>query len=255
MKTTNPFIAAFYFLTSLPVTRKEVPFEAVARGLWTFPFIGVCIGIFLSLVSIPGSLVLPPLLLPGVILLIWVWITGALHLDGFIDCCDGLLAPKTKEERLLILKDVATGSFGVVGAILLLLIKFLALASISIHMLPIILVMSATAGRSAILYVMFRFPYAREKGLGKIFKSSITLRDIIISLAVLSGIAGICFFFYSRTFIGFILIGSALICCEVFGFWVLKRIPGFTGDVYGAACELVETVTLVTAAAALKVVI
>jgi adenosylcobinamide-GDP ribazoletransferase len=252
MKRAHPLIAALYFLTRLPVTKKKIPWEDVAGGLWAFPFAGLIIGIALSLASILIHAFFPPALGSALILLCWVWITGALHIDGLIDCCDALLAPKTAKERLEILKDVSTGSFGVAGAVLFLIIKYGAIASIMPGALLIVLPLSAVTGRSAMLYVMYRFPYARKTGLGKVFKDRVRLKDIVLSLAVLLSISITVFLFPCPFYLGFASLPAALLLCELFGRWVLKRIPGFTGDVYGATCEIVETAILIFATVVLK---
>jgi len=51
-------------------------------------------------------------------------LTGALHLDGFLDACDGLLGGYTPESRLEIMRDERLGAFALAGGVLLLLIKF-----------------------------------------------------------------------------------------------------------------------------------
>ena len=41
-----------------------------------------------------------------------IGLTGALHVDGFCDLCDGLFGGQTAEERLRIMKDPHLGTFG-----------------------------------------------------------------------------------------------------------------------------------------------
>jgi adenosylcobinamide-GDP ribazoletransferase len=253
MKKIPSLIAAFSFLTSIPLPGGKVSLEDAARGLWAFPFAGLFIGGLLYGLALLSSPFLSPLLLSGVLLCCWVWVTGGLHLDGYIDCCDALLASVSKERRLDILKDVATGSFGVTGAVILLLLKFSVLASIAPQFLPAVLLVSAVTGRTALLYVIFRFPYARQKGLGRIFKDTITIRDLLIAAFVLCASALGFLFFHCPVYTGFIMAAAALMWSELFGRWVLSRIPGLTGDVYGASCELAEVVSLVTGAVVLGV--
>jgi cobalamin synthase len=45
-------------------------------------------------------------------------ITGALHLDGYLDCCDALFASVSTERRREILKDPRHGTFAFAGGIL-----------------------------------------------------------------------------------------------------------------------------------------
>lgn len=51
-------------------------------------------------------------------------ITGMLHLDGFMDVCDAILSRRSKEEKLRILKDSATGAFAVIPLVILFFLQF-----------------------------------------------------------------------------------------------------------------------------------
>ncbi len=56
--------------------------------------------------------------------------TGAFHEDGFADCCDAFGGGWTKEKILTIMKDSRLGTFGVIGLISILAVKFLLLKEI-----------------------------------------------------------------------------------------------------------------------------
>src|SRR5262245_5673233 len=104
------FLVALAFLTVLPVRFKMLPPpETMARARFWFPAIGVLLGFGLGLFA--GALAPPdrPVLAAFFIVAAWVGITGALHLDGFCDLCDGLFGGASSEERLLILKDPHVG--------------------------------------------------------------------------------------------------------------------------------------------------
>ncbi|NIQ96184.1 MAG: adenosylcobinamide-GDP ribazoletransferase, partial [Desulfuromonadales bacterium] len=51
--------------------------------------------------------------------------TGALHLDGIADLIDGLAGGKDKQSVLHIMKDSRVGAIGVVGLVMVLLLKYL----------------------------------------------------------------------------------------------------------------------------------
>ena len=61
------------------------------------------------------------------VLVVWVGLTGMLHLDGFMDACDGLLPPRDPARRLEIMKDSRVGAMGLVTVACLLLVKTAAL--------------------------------------------------------------------------------------------------------------------------------
>jgi adenosylcobinamide-GDP ribazoletransferase len=68
-----------------------------------------------------------PLIGDTLILIVWIWLSGGLHLDGFADSVDGFLGGHNKEGILNIMKDSATGAKGVVALVSLLLLKFVLL--------------------------------------------------------------------------------------------------------------------------------
>src|SRR5262245_32285816 len=126
------FLVALAFLTILPVRFRTPPGPAeVARsGLW-YPVVGGLLGAALG--GWTALLMLwdrPPQVSAFLVLLAWVVLTGALHLDGFCDLCDGLFGGRTPEDRLRILKDPHLGTFGLAGGVLLLLGKFVLLGEL-----------------------------------------------------------------------------------------------------------------------------
>ena len=58
------------------------------------------------------------------LLTLWAALSGGLHLDGWADCCDGLLNASAPARRLEIMKDPRLGTFGGAGLVLLLLAKY-----------------------------------------------------------------------------------------------------------------------------------
>src|SRR5258706_11447820 len=111
-------IGALTFLTTLPVGRIAPPKSTAPGRIFTFfPAVGLLIGVIVYAVA--SIRFLPADLVAFLTLAAWVILTGALHLDGFADCCDGLLATLSVERRLEIMKDPRTGAYAVVGVVLL----------------------------------------------------------------------------------------------------------------------------------------
>jgi adenosylcobinamide-GDP ribazoletransferase len=241
----HPFFNAISFLTSLPVPGNVISEDSLARSLIFFPFVGVIIGIFISGFHFLLIRCFSPPLAGAFTLVFWVWITGGLHLDGFIDCCDALLASTSPEKRLEILKDTSAGSFGVIGAILLLLVKYSSILCLKQALSDAALFLVPVSGRLALCYVILRYPYARINGMGRIFKDAAGKKEAISTIVVLILSGMLVFPFVYPPFIGYMFYIFSLLCIEVCGFWMLKRVAGFTGDMYGAICELVETAGLI----------
>src|SRR6266540_7424289 len=123
---------AFSLMTTLPF-RLPADWSAGDSGrasVW-YPFVGLIIGALTWLSWKGATFVFPPLIAGITTLIVWVVLTGGLHLDGLADCCDGLFASVPPERRLEIMKDPHVGAFGVIGLILVLFLKAAALTSLT----------------------------------------------------------------------------------------------------------------------------
>src|SRR5206468_2726874 len=97
---------ALQFLTIAPaVLRRSFTPAEMGRAVACLPLIGLLLGGVLLGVSEIVGWYWPPGIGAALVLLVWVLATGALHLDGLLDTCDGLLGGRTPEDRLRIMKD------------------------------------------------------------------------------------------------------------------------------------------------------
>lgn len=228
------FLVALQFLTISPawIRRAFTPVE-MGRSTAFFPVIGGLVGVLLLAASLLLDQVFPPLVRAGLTLALWIGLSGGLHLDGFLDSCDGLLGGFTPESRLEIMKDERVGAFAFAGGFLLLALKFAVLSSLPAG--TIALLLAPVLGRWAMSVAIYAFPYAREKGLGRAMKDHTTARQVIISsllmLALVVGAAG---------WRGLAAAGAAALLMGLAAAFTLRRIPGLTGDSYGAINEIVE---------------
>ncbi len=231
-------LRAFSLLTISPVPfRWQAVQRTPARAMAAYPFVGFALGIALTLASALLRLWLPALVAAALIVAIWALLTGGLHLDGWADCCDALPATVSRERRLEILKDPRLGSFGGVGLVLLLMVKFASVASLPGASVAFIL--APTLGRWAIVVVAAMFPLARHDGMAAQFRTGLGRRELIwatLTAAIVCGATG---------WAGLLAFVGAALAALVFGRWAASRLGGVTGDVYGATCELVECAVLV----------
>lgn len=204
-----------------------------------FPLVGLIIGAMLAGLDYVLGLALPDLPATALLLVAWVAITGGLHLDGFIDCCDGVLVAKPPEARLEIMKDSRVGAFGVIGAVCLLLVKFSALVALAPDDRLRWILVVPTLGRGAMVWAALRYPLAREDGFAAWFRQGLGWPHVVtagltsLAVAVLLGGA-----------VGLLTFAGVWLFAILFALWVQRRIPGLTGDVYGALNELAEVVGL-----------
>jgi adenosylcobinamide-GDP ribazoletransferase len=234
------FAAALQFLTISPAfIRRAFTAREMSQATSYFPLVGALIGGLLLGSSLLLGRIFPANLRSALVLAIWVLLSGALHLDGFLDSCDGLLGGGTPEARLEIMRDERVGAFGLSGGLLLVLLKFAALSALP-ERSPALMIAPAL-GRWGMTLSIFAFPYARPQGLGRAMKDYAGAWQLGLGTLLAVGIA-------------WLLAGQAgLIACLVaaliswlVAIFALRRIPGLTGDVYGAINELVELAVLLT---------
>jgi adenosylcobinamide-GDP ribazoletransferase len=235
------FLAALQFLTSLPVKRDISP-EQLGRATIWFPLVGLLLGVLLAALDWLLEAVLPAAAVNALIIVALVALTGALHLDGLADTCDGMAGYRTREERLAVMRDSRTGAFGVVGIVLVLLVDYAALNSIPLPLKIPVLVLMPVLSRWAMVYAVFAFPYARPEGLGKAYKQATrwpqfalaTLITIVIAVLLLP------FFFV----MGLLVLPGVWIIATALAFYLKHKLGGLTGDCYGAINEAAAVAAL-----------
>ncbi len=234
---------AWQFLTIFPGWKREpgVTPLLLGRSMAFYPVIGLILGLILWGVRWVFSFLLPSPLSDGLVILLLALFTGALHLDGLADTLDGWGGGKTPEEKLRIMKDHQIGSFGVVGLIFILGLKFLALQSLSEEVAAQALLIALVLSRGSMVQLLYRSPYARrEGGLGSAFKENLAKREMVIATVVSLALA---FFFFH--FSGVLLWLTTGLCTLGLQALSKKMIGGVTGDVLGASNEINEVLALV----------
>jgi adenosylcobinamide-GDP ribazoletransferase len=235
-------LVAIGFLTRIPVPARvfDEP-RAQAASLAWYPAVGALLG------SLLGGLVwslqaLPPLLSAAIALVAWVTLTGALHLDGLADSADAWVGGLGDRDRTLaIMQDPRCGPVGVVALMLVLLLKFTALASVPASDWHFLLLAPLLA-RMGLTAAFVSTPYVRVGGLGAALVSA--PRAVCI-MALLLGIVLGCAFGWRG---GFAVAAAAL----VFVLWrraCMRRLGGITGDTAGALAEMIEAAVMLVIAA------
>ncbi|QNK03826.1 adenosylcobinamide-GDP ribazoletransferase [Dyella telluris] len=229
--------AAIGFLTRLPVPARvfDGARSPSAQLAW-YPAVGLLIGGLLWCLGwlLSGA---PPLLAAALLLAGWVVLTGALHLDGLADSADAWVGGMGDRERTLaIMKDPRSGPIGVTAVVLVLLLKFAALASLP-HP-SAVLVVAPLLGRAALTFAFMTTPYVRSAGIGSglVGESPLACTAALLLAVVLSVLTG---------WHGVRALVAALL---VFAWWrwaCRRRLGGMTGDTCGALTELTEMAVLV----------
>ncbi len=230
-------LAAFRFLTILPLPWRETGPRDLGRAVGWFPLVGLAMGAVLAAIDWLASPALPAGVVAGLVMVVWLVANGAIHFDGFLDTCDGLFGGRTPEQRLDIMRDHRVGAFAVAGGILLLLMQYSALTSLGSRTLPLLL--APMLGRWAIALAIVLFPYAREQGLGRAMKDEAEWPQALLATGIALAAAGLAGGWMGMA--AMLAAGAAMLAAAAF---IQTRIPGLTGDSYGAIVEVVEVIVL-----------
>jgi adenosylcobinamide-GDP ribazoletransferase len=232
------FWAALQFLTIFPTPLRHDDYtRAATQSLPYFPLIGLILGAILLGLYYGLILILPHLVVIALLITALVILTGAHHLDGLIDTCDGVFTGKTIKERLSIMSDTRVGAFGITGLILLLMLKYVSLLSVSM-ILPALLLMP-TLSRWVMSSVIFTFPYARRTGMGLPFKQGATWQKLTISTIIALIVAVVLLKWW-----GLVLMVVLWLVGYGIASYFRSRLGGLTGDNYGAINEMSEVLVL-----------
>lgn len=241
-------LAALQFLTTVPIPRRgEVNAEELGASLGYFPLVGLFLGAILAGIDWSLSLILPPSIVNAVIVIALLLLTGALHIDGFIDTCDALFGRRTPQERWQIMSDSRVGGFGVVGAFCLLLLVYVSLGGIPEAYRMAALILMPALSRWSMVYAIFAFPYAKPAGLGKAFKEQANWRKLALatSLVLTSTLGLLTIKGLPMVFASLVLIFIVWLIAAVLGLFLQRRFAGLTGDSYGAINEVTQVFVLI----------
>jgi len=236
----RPLLLALAMLTTLPLPRANDPDpDATGRAPLTYPLVGLLLGVLL--IGASWALFdLPPLAAAAIVLAVWTLLTGALHLDGLADCADGLLGGHADpQRRRAIMHDPHIGSAAVVAVVLVLIGKFAGLAATLDHgnLLPLLL--APVLARGAALALMCALPYASPGGMAEAITAQLPRQAGWLVVALVAAVT-------------LLAAPAALVITTLLAWLVgrsaLRRLGGASGDVYGAAIELIETAVLLTMA-------
>jgi adenosylcobinamide-GDP ribazoletransferase len=230
-------VSVFSFLTIIPTGNSNL--ETIAKYMYVFPIVGITIGLIVGSIGFGLSLFLDPLIVSLLVVASFAIITGIHHTDGLADFADGLMVKGTKEKKLAAMKDLTTGSAGIVAIVLYIVGLIIVISQFTGYQLFLSILLSeifakfsmvlmASIGKSASLGSNSPFVELMKNRQKLVLASIITL----IPLIVLGGTTGLLVFGVGVTLTLF-LVGLST-----------KSFGGITGDVFGATNELTRLASL-----------
>lgn len=244
MRQLRIFFTAVQFFTRLPIP-SWVGYEPdwVRASARYFPLIGIVVGGVTATIFVGAARGLP---LPLAVLLSTIGgilLTGALHEDGFADVCDGFGGGNTPIKIIEIMRDPRIGAFGAIGIGLLLALKIIALASMSVPIAALALLLAHPLSRLAATILIWRMKYAAPEGKASLAAQSMTLTGFIIACVPVLILLMLVFFFHA---IAMRTVVIAVVAMLISTTWLARKfqqsLGGYTGDCLGAVQQVSEAV-------------
>ena len=242
------FFIGLQFLTRLSIVKQTVwTEESFGKSVKFFPAVGAVLGIcyaVLLFVLVYFTDEKFSIFIGAFGFFLNVILTGGIHCDGLMDSADGLFSGREKDKILEIMKDSRAGAFGVVALVTVATLEISALAELAENftMLLFIAVYAAPIiGRLAMVLAISIFPYARPEGLGKAFSKYATPKTFLFALVeTLLLLLPLYFIDEEIFYVAVIALLAAMLFALYFGKYVMLKIGGLTGDIYGAIEMLTE---------------
>ena len=233
---------AWAFLTRLPGGAHPGDERELGRSVPWFPVVGAVVGALSGTVYWALHGALGASLAAVLAVAVGAIATGGFHEDGLADTADAL-GGSSRERRLEIMKDSRVGVFGVLALVLSTLVRVFAVSSLAPVDGLIALVVAHMLGRTMAVATMGVAPAVAGAGLGHSYTAH--LPRTWTAVAVLAS---------SAAAVSLGLPGAVSLAAAAAGallVWVVARraFGGTTGDVLGAAEQVVEMAVLVSAAA------
>ena len=219
-------------LTIVPFFKIHDFFKGInGYAVMFYPLIGALMGAFMLLFYKLLLPYFPAEHLHIVLFVLWVLLTGALHLDGFSDTVDGLFVPVERAEAVM--KDPHTGGMGMIFSVTFLIFKAASLYALeALEYLPLVLMLS----RFNVVLAIYFFPYIRKAGMSTLAKAEFNITQLLISSAmVLTAV------FLMHAWLLFAVSLFVLLLIKSF---FIRRLGGFSGDIYGFLIEVSELALL-----------
>ncbi len=245
-KHLKGFLINLQFFTAIPV-HLELPMDKphLKSAVQAFPLLGLLQGgiyaglFYLLLEYTPFS----DLAVAFLLWLISILLTGGIHLDGWMDASDGYFSYKDQQKRLQVMNDPRTGAFGVISVIVLLSSRFLFIYEIAlnVHVNSYLMIAAIPLfSKSVMGLLLLTVKSAKKEGLGALFQSAATPKDLWTYLVYIIGFLVLMLLFDGGFYYVSILLVTAFVMLLFCRRKAMKWFGGITGDILGAAVEGTE---------------
>ena len=255
MRIIKSFFIAVSMYSKIPVPQFAWEEKDMQYIFCFFPWIGALIGVCVygwnTLCEICG---IGALCRVVVTVAIPLFITGGLHVDGFMDTMDAIHSYQTKERKLEILKDSHIGAFAVIMLTAYGLIFLGAVSEITEDAVLKVICCGFVLSRCLCGISAISFPLAKKEGTLFLF-ADCSQKKIVKASLYLQSVACIGGMLHWSLSAGLLVTGAALLALIYYFYRSKKELGGITGDTAGYFVLLCEGWMTVTAAVAQNLLI
>lgn len=215
-----------------------------ADALAALPLAGAAVGALAGSCGLLAALVVPHPLAAAVAFAAGIVLTGALHVDGFLDGCDAFFASAPAERRFEILKDPRHGTFAVAGMAVVAVLWLGALLALPPRTYPAVLAFAAALARAATIPNAHFFRYAGSAIASSALARTPALLPLVAGLPLLAVVGFALGPLYALA-VPLAPLGAWLVAR-----WIAARLGGgLVGDAYGFTIVVLEASLLCAFAA------
>jgi adenosylcobinamide-GDP ribazoletransferase len=226
------------FYTRIPVPAiKGYTDDLLNRATKYFPLIGFVIGGIAALVFWGFQFVMPVSLALLLSMIASIFATGAFHEDGFADFCDGMGGGMDQESILTIMKDSRLGTYGAIGLVMMLAVKYTLLIHLPMIKLPLIILAGHVVSRLIPVILIFTSRYVRNDALSKSKPIGTKGKKADLMVALLFCLPAGLLVAWKIWPVFVVLMGLVFLR---FRQYIHKKISGYTGDILGALQQISE---------------
>ncbi|MGI6109154.1 MAG: adenosylcobinamide-GDP ribazoletransferase [Eubacteriaceae bacterium] len=231
------FLIALSFFTRIPVNLKDVTEDEFFRSMNLMPIVGILIGLLLWLCAWLAWFIGYPPAGALIVILVYIWFTGGLHLDGVADTGDAVFSARDRETMFRIMKDSRLGTYGAVSLMLLILSQFVCFQWFISDYTSALVLVPVIGRAAAVQMVSWSEPAAGGGGLGKGYSAvTRTWIPVLYGILLFSAIL----YFYDTVILTAAV--AALLLSLLLIPYFRKAFGGITGDHIGLSIELTQAV-------------
>lgn len=231
------------FFSIIPV-KKELPLEKghITSMYRLLPVLGLIFGTITAAAAwaLLNFTELSPLFAAFVVVVLGLFLTGGLHMDGVADVGDAYFSYQDREKRLEIMGDPRIGAFGAMALVLLIFGKIVVVSEVLEGISVIAVAFVPVFSRIGLMLLFSKTASAKESGLAAFFQRRTDGGQVALAAAVCLAAAWGFLGYMEGWGLAFGLAAVLLVSLYLYRKWCLGNFGGVTGDLFGAYIEGTE---------------